>query len=131
MSRDIAERKDIEFLVEQFYERLLVDEIVGHFFNEVVKLDLDEHLPIICDFWESLLYDTAIYQGNPMIKHIALHEKSPILNEHFERWLHIWKDTVQSHFRGEFAEKALLKADQIALLMKIKVRESNNPRLIL
>ena len=107
------------------------DPIVGHFFNEVIELDLSSHLPVICDFWESVLFDLAIYRGNPMTKHIALNDKSPMQKQHFERWLQLWRETVRSEYKGTLAEKAITKAEQIGSLMEYKIEESQKRGFLL
>ena len=48
---DIETRADCERLVRAFYERALVDPVIGWLFTDVAKLDLEEHVPRITDFW--------------------------------------------------------------------------------
>ena len=85
----------------------LVDEVIGYIFTDVAKLDLEAHLPIIGDFWESLLFGTRAYQShgrNPLIVHGALHLKERLTPTHFDRWLRIFQLTVNEEFSGEKAE---------------------------
>ena len=124
--RDIHSRKDIEFLVDSFYKKILIDEKIGFFFTEVVELDWDKHIPIMYDFWETTLLGKAKYKGNPMIKHINLHRKKIIKKEHFDRWLSIWKNTINASFDGEKSEEAIKKAEQIGGLMKFKIEQQTN-----
>ncbi len=70
--KDIQERKDIELLVDEFYKKVLKDDVIGHFFTEVVQLDWEKHIPIMYDFWETTLLGNIKYKGNPMVKHIEL-----------------------------------------------------------
>ena len=56
MKVDITNRPDIDRLMNAFYSRALTDETIGYIFTDVAKLDLEHHLPIIGDFWESLLF---------------------------------------------------------------------------
>ena len=49
---DITTRADIKLVIEKFYDKLLVDELVGFLFTEVIQLNLKEHLPRLVDFWE-------------------------------------------------------------------------------
>lgn len=118
--KDIENRKDIELLVASFYEKLMTDELVKHFFMDVVKIDLSEHLPIIANFWESILLGNSVYNDNPMIKHIEMHRKSPMEAKHFEAWLGHWKSTIDAHFSGEIANTAKSRAQQISDLMHFK-----------
>lgn len=117
----ITSRADIELLIDRFYEQVVNDELIGFFFNSVIKLDWKKHIPIMYDFWETTLLGIATYKGNPMLKHIELHRKQELKPEHFDRWLHIWEKTVLENFEGDIAENAVNKARQIGELMKIKI----------
>ena len=57
--KEIEGRKDVELLVDRFYEKAFKDKVIGHFFTQVVPLDLNHHIPILYDFWESTLFDLA------------------------------------------------------------------------
>lgn len=120
---DIESREDVQNLVSSFYEKVVVDETIGHFFTEVVKLDFETHLPTMYDFWESILLGNQVYKGNPMLKHIALNRQQPLEKEHFDQWLGLWEQTLEETFRGPVAEKALRTARQIAGLMQVKVKQ--------
>ena len=48
--KDIETRADIEELISIFYEKMLKDPIIGFIFTDIAKIDLEEHLSIICDF---------------------------------------------------------------------------------
>ncbi|MTI22744.1 group III truncated hemoglobin [Fulvivirga sp. RKSG066] len=119
--RTITNRSDIEFLVERFYHRALKNEVIGHFFNEVVKLDLEHHIPVICDFWETTLLGNRNYLGNPMDKHLSLNKKANLTAHHFDEWLSLWNGTVDEHFVGKKAQEAKVRANQIAKLMQFKI----------
>lgn len=47
---DISSREDIQLLVDSFYKQVLKDEVIGHFFTTVVKMEWDIHIPIMVDF---------------------------------------------------------------------------------
>ena len=82
---DIQSRADLELIIKKFYEQLVVDKLVGFLFTEVVKLNLEEHLPKLVDFWEDQLFGSHNYKGNPMRVHMNLHKKSSLTKEHFYR----------------------------------------------
>jgi hemoglobin len=108
---------DIDRLMHVFYKRALADDVIGYIFTDVAKLDLDKHLPIIGDFWESLLFGTGAYQRhgrNPLMVHHELHTLSPLFSEHFERWLELFERAVDQNFRGERAEFIKVRAHAIA-----------------
>lgn len=58
---DIQDRDDIDRLMRRFYSRVLADEIIGYIFTDVAKLDLEHHLPLIGDFWESIVFQNPVY----------------------------------------------------------------------
>jgi len=118
---DIQSRADIELLVNTFYRKVQKDEVISHFFNQVISLDWNKHIPVMYDFWESILLDQHNYHGSPMPKHISLNEKSPMTKEHFERWLQLFSNNVDELFAGPKAELAKTRALSIATVMRIKV----------
>lgn len=120
---DISSREDIELLIKEFYDKLLVDELVGYLFTEVVALDLEEHLPRLVDFWEDQLLGTNNYSGNPMKVHLDLHQKEALQKAHFERWLNHFNQTVDTHFSGPKAHLAKERALSIAKVIQIKTAQ--------
>ena len=62
MKKDITDRKDIELLVDIFYERLLKDDSINYIFTDVAKIDIKTHIPVITDFWESILLNKITYR---------------------------------------------------------------------
>jgi hemoglobin len=121
MMKDITARADIEKLMSTFYGTMLKDPILGTIFTDVAKINLEEHLPILCDFWESILFQNAKYRGNPMEIHIQLHEKVPLRQPHFKRWLDLFDHTVDQLYEGATSELAKQRAHSIALLMMTKI----------
>lgn len=126
MKKHIESRADIELLVKTFYSKATTDELIGHFFTKIVALDFGKHLPVMYDFWESVLFQNAKYQGNPMHKHFELDRLSRLDPVHFQRWLKLWKRTVNDLFEGEKAETAKKRAKMIANLMEYKVQRQRD-----
>jgi hemoglobin len=121
MKADISNRVDLENLMKAFYSKALVDESIGHYFTQVVQLEMVKHLPRITDFWETVVFDAGKYQGNTLKIHEDLHEKSPFESAHFTRWIDLFKATVDEHFAGENAEKIKSRAISIATVMNLKM----------
>ena len=116
MKRDLENRADIDDLMIRFYREAMTDETIGHIF-EAAELDLEHHLPIIGDFWETLLFRRDAYENhgfNLVRVHAELDEKTPLLSEHFERWLEIFREKVDEGFTGESADFIKFRAEQIA-----------------
>ena len=112
--RDIADRDDIALLVTTFYDRAFADPLLGRIFVDVAQLDLTTHLPIICDFWETVLFRTGAYDRNAGRVHAHLHALEPLTAGHFGRWLDIWNASVDDLFAGSSAEFAKTQAARIA-----------------
>ena len=112
--RDIETRADIEALVRAFYGRAFEDPILGFIFTEVAQLDLEAHLPRIASFWETILLDAKSYRGGAFAPHAALNAKVRLFPGHFERWLWLWRGTVDELFAGERADLAKAHAGRVA-----------------
>jgi hemoglobin len=111
--RDIESRDDIERLVRAFYSRAMSDPMIGYLFVDVARLDLEEHVPVIASFWSTILLGEQSYGGGAFAVHADLHMKSPLRAGHFERWLWLWRGTVDELFAGEVAEAAKAHANRV------------------
>jgi hemoglobin len=111
---DIDDRGDCERLVRAFYSRVLVDPVIGWIFVDVAKLDVEAHVPQIASFWETILLGSRSYAGGAFAPHAALHAKVGLRVGHFERWLALWRETVDECFAGERAELAKAHALRVA-----------------
>jgi truncated hemoglobin YjbI len=114
MLSDLTGRADVQVLVESFYLRAFDDPLIGHIFTDVAHMDLAHHLPIMCDFWETVLFQAGLYRRNALALHVALNEKFPLSQAHFDRWLELWIENVDEKFAGEKAELAKTQARRIA-----------------
>lgn len=121
MKKDIETRDDIELLLRHFYEKVFSDVLIGHFFTKVVPLNLEEHLPVIADFWESVLLDGKGYRKNVMEIHRDINSKSKIEKKHFDRWVKLFLETTDEIFEGSKATLAKQRAVSIATMMNIKI----------
>ena len=117
---DIKDREDIQYLVQTFYDTALADPLIGPVFK-AANFDLEEHLPVMVSFWETILFDVITYSGNPMLKHLELNRSVPLNPVHFERWMKIWEETINDKFEGPLAQKAIARARSIAQLMEYKI----------
>jgi hemoglobin len=115
--RDIENRGDIEALVRDFYGHAFADPLLGPVFVDVAQMDLDAHMPIMCDFWETVILRAGLYKRNALQVHVDLHAKVPLTAEHFGRWIDLWHSTVDESFAGEHADRAKVQASRIAWSM--------------
>ena len=121
MKKDISSREDLFLLVKNFYEKLLNDKTISYLFTDIAKIDLDHHLPVLVDFWDSVLFQSDTYRKNAMQPHLILNQKSPLEKHHFETWLMYFNNTVDELFEGEKAFLAKERAKSIATVMQIKL----------
>lgn len=120
---DIASRSDIVRLVDAFYDRVRVDEILGPIFNDVAHVDWAAHLPKMYDFWDAVLFGKAGFKGNPLAVHRALAEQTPLTVREFYRWVVLFHETVEELFAGAVADEAKLRAFRIAETMRYHIGE--------
>lgn len=118
MHTDIGDRADIAAVITDFYRRAFADDLLGPVFVDIARLDLPAHLPIMCDFWETVLLRTGTYRRNALQVHIALHRLTPLTAEHFDRWLGLWRTTIDDRHSGPRAELAKTQAERIARSMQ-------------
>jgi hemoglobin len=111
---DIQDRVDCERLVRAFYGRALTDPVIGFIFVDVARLDLEKHVPRIASFWETILLGAQSYGGGAFRPHAELNMKVRLRAGHFERWLWLWRTTVDELYAGERAELAKAHAERVA-----------------
>ncbi len=112
--KDIQTYDDCLLLIENFYEKLLLDDQIGHFFK---NLPLDAHIPKVADFWAFILIDKPGYANNMMQAHAKLDLKA----EDFDQWLKLFHETIDEHFFGEKAKMAKERSTLIAWTMRSKL----------
>jgi len=123
MISDISSREDLEKIIVLFYEKLVQDEFMFPFFQEIVEEGiLKSHLSVIIDFWEDILFQTHRYRNNPMQIHLNFHQKMEFEKEHFQTWLSYLNSTIDDHFTGVVSEKMKNRAASIAMVMQTKMK---------
>lgn len=126
MKEDIRSRQDIEKLVIHFYEKVKPDEVIGYIFTRVVNIDWEHHIPVIVDFWETILLDNPVYKKNAMEVHYELNKKISLDKKHFERWLLLFSSALDELYEGPIACLAKTRAISIAGIMEFKMAGINN-----
>jgi len=114
VKNDLSTRGDIKTLVDGFYEKVKSNTLLGPIFSHV---DWPHHLPIMYNFWSSMLLGDQTYQGNPLQKHLPL----AIERSHFDEWLILFRRTVDENFVGEKAEEVKMRAQSIAGIFQVKM----------
>lgn len=123
--KEIVNREDIKLLVNDFYQAVLCDDLLGPIF-EHYDLDWSKHLSTMYDFWDSIIFASGIYKGNPLKSHLDINLETPLISEHFERWISIFVSTVDNHFKGEKAETIKKRATMAANLFYSKIKGIKN-----
>lgn len=113
MKPDISKKEDITLIINDFYSKVVKNEKIGAFFK---NLDFDHHLPKMIHFWSFVLLDEPGYTTNVTQKH----ENMPLKQEHFDEWLRLFSETVDSYFEGEKAEMAKSRAQLLGFTMASK-----------
>ena len=117
MKKDIENDGDIKLLVDTFYGHVNNDEKLGPVFNDFAKIDWDHHLPVMYNFWSTVLFGNMSYKGQPFPKHMPL----PISREHFTRWVELFTGTVDELFEGTRSDEIKQKAGSIAQLFQMRL----------
>ncbi len=118
---EIQKREDIALLVNTFYTKVQKNDTLSVYFSEVANVNWEKHLPVMYDFWSSILLNIPVYLGNPLEKHIDLHNKKPLTQLAFKEWELLFHQTVDELYMGKVANKAKLTASKIARIMQTKI----------
>lgn len=113
--KDIQTHSDIEKLVNDFYNKVLKEEQLAPFFK---NLDFEKHLPRMIHFWAFVLLDESGYTTNVTDKHINMSLKK----NHFDKWIMIFNDSVDSLFHGDKADLAKQRASVLAWTIMSKMK---------
>lgn len=122
MKNDIQNREDIKYLVDTFYSKVQLNALLSPIFNDVAKVNWEEHLPKMYDFWAGIILGETGFQGNPMQKHLSLSRITTFSSEHFDTWLALFNGTIDENFEGNNADEAKYRAGNIARLMLFKIQ---------
>ncbi|MGL2964489.1 group III truncated hemoglobin [Flavobacterium sp. RSB2_4_14] len=119
--KDIQNQEDLYLLVDEFYKKLLSDDAISYIFTDVVKIKIEEHLPILVTFWSQAILGTGGYIKNLTQIHLDINAKEYLSPELFKIWLNHFNNAVDENFQGEKAEQIKTQALSIATIMQIKI----------
>lgn len=115
--KDIATIEDIRLLVDTFYGKIQIDALLGPIFNGIIQNRWPEHLAKMYRFWQTVLLGEHTYYGSPFPPHAQL----PVHQTHFDTWLRIWYETIDTHFEGIKADEAKWRGDKMAVMFLAKI----------
>ena len=128
-TQDISSLGDIKLLVNAFYAKVQDDDLIGPIFNQKMLGRWPEHLEKMYRFWQTILLEEHTYSGSPFPPHKQL----PVEKEHFNRWMEIFTETVDSLFTGKNADEAKLRGKMMAEMFNHKIEyfrhEAKHPLL--
>jgi len=116
MSNDIENIQDIQQFVNAFYTKVQKDNLLAPIFEFRVQGNWDKHLQTMYRFWDSVLFGKGSYKGSPFMKHADL----PIYTIHFERWVRLFHETIDTYFEGNKAEETKKRASRMATMFASK-----------
>ena len=125
---DITGKPDLVRLVDSFYEKVRADPQLGHVFDTAAEVHWETHLPKLYDFWDSVLFRAGTYRGNPIAVHANLLPLTDMGWPLFERWLELFRLTVEQHFSGERAGHIVRSAEDMAGVIYSRIHGTTNPR---
>jgi hemoglobin len=99
----------IDRMVRLFYERGLVDPVLGPIFREAIH-DWEPHIRRVADFWSGVVHGTDRYQGNAFAPHLKLKFEA----EAFDHWITVFESAANDTLAQEDAEKAIRIARHMA-----------------
>jgi hemoglobin len=108
--KDIEDLDDIKIFVDEFYLKVKKDLLIGPIFLEKIPENWQPHLEKMYAFWNAALFGMPGFRGNPFAKHAPLN----IEEKHFERWLVLFKETIQQYFNGNKATETIDRANLMA-----------------
>jgi hemoglobin len=100
---------DVDVLVRRFYQAVIPDDLLGPIFH-AMEVDWSEHIPKLVDFWAGRLLGVPGYQGNPVGAHQPVLDRCPFGGPELQRWLELWRETVDELFVGDVADLAKERA---------------------
>lgn len=125
---DINGRPEIEMLVNAFYERVRKDELLGFIFDELARTNWEMHLPKMYAFWETVMFRSGGFTGNPIMAHAKLLSQTTMGREQFDRWLLLFRSTVDELYSGENADHIKSCAHDMANVIYSKINGVPDPR---
>lgn len=125
---DIKGRAEIERLVNAFYERVRADDVLGPIFDRVAQINWATHLPKMYAFWETVLFRSGGFSGNPIAAHAKLVPLTDMGQDKFAHWLVLFRSTVDDLFAGEKAEHIKRCAEDMANVIYARINGVPDPR---
>jgi hemoglobin len=123
--KDIQNQNDLYLLVDEFYKKLLDDNRINYIFTDVVKIKIEEHLPILVTFWSQMILGTGGYTNNLTDIHLNIDRLEHLTPELFDIWISHFNTTVDENFEGKNANEIKIQAKNLSIILQIKIAKQN------
>lgn len=110
MTPQMLTESEISQLVDTFYGKIREDDLLGPIFAGAIGEDWEPHLTKMKSFWGTVMLASRTYKGNPMIAHLKLPR---LREEHFRRWLNLWRECTAQTCAPPVAAVFVNKAEMI------------------
>lgn len=116
MPYDYIDRSTVEQMVRAFYTKVLHDKMLQPTFARTLGLNMKgekwyEHFNTLDRFWYTMMTGEEGYKGHPFPPHAFL---GTLTRKMFERWLHLFYETVHEFYTPEIAAAFYDKANTFA-----------------
>lgn len=125
---DLIGREDIIRLVDHFYGKIRSDSDLGPIFDEIAKVNWETHLPKMYDFWDTVMFRSGTFRGNPLAAHAGLVPHIEMSMDRFNHWLDLFRNSVGELFEGENADHIVRCAEDMANVLYSKINDVPDPR---
>ena len=119
---DIENQQDLYFMVAEFYKKLLADTKIAYIFTDLVKIKIEEHLPILVTFWSQMIFGTGGYTNNLTDIHLKVDQMEHLTPELFEIWISHFNETLDENFNGKNADEIKHQAQNLSIILQIKIK---------
>lgn len=120
--KDIENQQDLYFMVAEFYKKLLADTKIAYIFTDLVKIKIEEHLPILVTFWSQMIFGTGGYTNNLTDIHLKVDQMEHLTPELFEIWISHFNETLDENFNGKNADEIKHQAQNLSIILQIKIK---------
>ncbi len=118
MARTGLDEDRLAALVHRFYDKVRTDPLLAPVFAARIR-DWDPHLERMVAFWSSVALMTGRYHGAP----VPAHQPLPVNGAHFERWLHLFRETARETCSPAGASHVIERAERIARSLEFAVQD--------
>ena len=133
--QDIQGIVEIRRFVDLFYSRIQEDPMLGPVFDRVSAVNWEQHLDTMYRFWDSVLFGSGTYKGNPLLAHQQVNDKVRIDRQggaglghpEFDRWLEMFHQTMDDLFSGPRVELAKRAAGRMASHLQTTLADGDRP----